>query len=113
MEQKEKYGYEVSIPDGPSMKKICIPFADDFNLITKNKIQHQKLQDDLQEKVQSMGLTLKPKKCRAMSISSGRPVQPNFTLVDYTDPANPSRVILKDLKADSYTHQTQPTNTEV
>ena len=86
MKNEDKFGYEISIPEGPSMKKICIPFADDFNLITKNKVQHQKLQDDIQKKIQSMGLTLKPKKCRAMSISSGRPVQPTFTLTDQITP---------------------------
>ncbi len=84
------------------MKKICIPFADDFNLITKNKLQHQKLQDDIQEKITSMGLTLKPKKCRAMSISSGHPVTASFTLRDHSDINNPTKIVLKDMTHDPH-----------
>ena len=51
-------------------KVITKPYADDFNLITSNKVQHQKIINDLHSKTQSMGLTLKPSKCR--SLWSGR-----------------------------------------
>ena len=57
---------------------ITTPYADDFNLITSNKVQHQKIINDLHSKTQSMGLTLKPSKCRSLSICGGVP-----KVVDY------------------------------
>ena len=48
------------------------PFADDFNLISRNKTQHQKLISDIQEKIKSMGLVIKPAKCSSLSIQSGK-----------------------------------------
>ena len=43
-----------------------------FNLLTGHKLRHQSLQDDLQMKTISMGLTFKPKKCRSLSICGGK-----------------------------------------
>ena len=51
-----------------SQRIITTLFADDFNLMTGYKLRHQTLQDDLQRKIISMGLTIKPVKCRTLSI---------------------------------------------
>ena len=59
---------------------ITTPFADDFNLITRNKSMHQVLVTDIENKIKSMGLVLKPKKCRALSIESGKVKHIPFTL---------------------------------
>ena len=42
---------------------ITLPFADDFNLITRDIRKHQKLMARLQDLTSSMGLRLKPRKC--------------------------------------------------
>ena len=70
---RDKSGFNL---DG--CKVITTPYADDFNLLTSNKLQHQKIINDLQEKTQSMGLTLKPTKCRSLSICSGVPKVVDF-----------------------------------
>ena len=59
---------------------ITTPFADDFNLITNNKTIHQKLLSDVEEKIKSMGLVLKPRKCRSLSIIGGKTVNSPFYL---------------------------------
>lgn len=63
-------------------KIITTPYADDFNLITSNKVQHQKIINDLQVKTQSMGLTLKPSKCRSFSLCSGVPRVVEYNIGD-------------------------------
>ena len=45
-------------------------------------------------KVNSMGLTLKPKKCRTLSMTGGKPADIIFTL---TEPATNNQVALKTL----------------
>ena len=60
---KETHGYQLG-----KEKVITKPFADDFEIVTNNKIKHQKLQNDIQIKCESMGLILKPSKCRSLSI---------------------------------------------
>ena len=70
---KETHGYIIH--DKEIKEKTTIittPFADDFNLISRNKKQHQALLSDVEEKAKSMGLIFKPKKCRSLSIFSGR-----------------------------------------
>ena len=64
---EEKYGYELSVTNEnkeviKAKNIITTPFCDDFNLLTKNKIQHQKLQDDIQVKATAIGLVFKPSK---------------------------------------------------
>ena len=72
-ELNDNYGYDLN-----GQKVITTPYADDFNLITANKLQHQKIINVLQEHTSSMGLKLKPAKCRSLSIRSGKP-----TKIDY------------------------------
>jgi len=61
---------------------ITTPFADDFNLITSDKRQHQHIINNIQLWTTSMKLKLKPSKCISMSISCGKPVVNNFYLAD-------------------------------
>ena len=49
IEKYERFGYEIkkrkednSETDEESIKIVTTPFADDINIITKNKIQHQR-----------------------------------------------------------------------
>ena len=72
-EHSDKTGYEVKTKNNNNSKFInTTPFADDFNLISRNKTQHQKLITDIQGKIKSMGLVIKPSKCSSLSIQSGR-----------------------------------------
>ncbi len=66
--KEEKFGYDLN-----GKKVITTPFADDFNLITCHKTTHQRLINKIATWTKSMGLTLKPIKCRSLSLSSGKP----------------------------------------
>ena len=83
---REKYGFSLE-----KTKIITTPYADDFNLITHNKIQHQKIINELHTKATSMGLTLKPSKCRSLSLCGGKP-----TLIDFHIGGN----VVKSVKED-------------
>ena len=52
-------GYDLN-----NTKIITTPFADDFCLITGNKRTHQRLINTISNQNKSMGLKLKPSKCR-------------------------------------------------
>ena len=89
---KETQGYmiedqEQNTEDEDHQKTsiITTPFADDFNLISRNRKQHQNLLSDVEQKAQSMGLMFKPQKCRSLSISSGKVVNVKFVLTDPSD----------------------------
>ena len=64
--KEDRYGYKLN---GNSV--ITLPYADDFNLITNNKRTHQRLINELHSITSSMNLTLKPEKCKNLSICSG------------------------------------------
>ena len=49
------------------MRYITLPFADDFNLITRDIRKHKKLMARLHYLTTSMGLKLKPHKCRSLT----------------------------------------------
>ena len=49
---------------------ITLPFADDFNLITRDIRKHRKLMARLHDLTTSMGLRLKPRKCRSLTTGS-------------------------------------------
>ena len=59
---------------------ITLPFADDFNLITRDIRKHKKLMARLHDLITSMGMKLKPRKCRSLSIKGGRSVEIAFFL---------------------------------
>ena len=53
------------------MSFITLPFADDFNLITRDLRKHKKLMARLHDLTSSMGLKLKPRKCRSLPVKAG------------------------------------------
>ena len=61
---------------------ISLPFADDFNLITRDVRKHKKLMAHLQDRTSSMGLRLKPRKCKSLLIKAGKSVDIEFLLGD-------------------------------
>ena len=68
---KQTHGYQIQTEQKGAKSVITTPFADDFNLITHNKTMHQILLADIETKIKSMGLVIKPKKCRSLSIQGG------------------------------------------
>ena len=79
-QQKEKSGYEIKTHNNNTQFINTTPFADDFNLISRNKAQHQKLISDIENKIKSMGLVIKPSKCASLSIQSGKSTGVTFNL---------------------------------
>ena len=78
----QTHGYPLTTQNKGVKNVVTTPFADDFNLITHNKNMHQKLVTDIAEKIKSMGLQLKPQKCRSLLIEKGKIVNINFTIED-------------------------------
>ena len=72
---ESKYGYNLE-----DERIITLPFADDFNLITTDKKRHQILINQLQDLTSSMGLKLKPSKCKSLSIRAGKSEGVEFQL---------------------------------
>ena len=72
---KESQGYKVE-----ETHVITTPFADDFNLISKNKIKHQELIENIEEKAKTMGFSFKPTKCRSLSIYAGKTTNVTFVI---------------------------------
>ncbi len=72
---EQQYGYDLH-----GKKIITTPFADDFNLITTHKSTHQRIINNISSWTKSMGLKLKPVKCRSLSITTGKPTPVSFTL---------------------------------
>ena len=58
----------------------CLAFCDDVTIISSDKRFHQKLINELNVKLRSMGLHLKPSKSRSLSICAGRPMVVRFYL---------------------------------
>ena len=75
MKHSESDGYDL---DGRHF--ITLPFADDFNLITRDVRKHRKLMTKLFNLTTSMGLKLKPRKCKSLSISAGKSKEIVFAL---------------------------------
>ena len=75
LEAEKKLGFQL---DGKSF--ITLPYADDFCLITTNLKTHQRLMNKINNQIASMGMRLKPSKCRSFSLKSGKPTQVLFQL---------------------------------
>ena len=67
---EERYGYKLHT-ENQTTSIITLPYADDFCLITRDLRTHQKLINTIQSNITSMGLRLKPSKCRGLSICGG------------------------------------------
>ena len=70
--------------DHLGLRHITLPFADDFNLLTGHKKTHQNIINEIMGWAASMGLVLKPRKCKSLSIKAGRSAAEEFRLGDYT-----------------------------
>ena len=67
---EEKCGYRLC-SDGKSTSVITLPYADDFCLITSDLRTHKELISEIHNNINSMGMKLKPSKCRSLSIQAG------------------------------------------
>jgi hypothetical protein len=63
---------------------ITLPFADDSNLLTGRKITHQNIVKEIISWTTLIGLVLKPRKCKSLSIKAGCSAAEEFKLGDYT-----------------------------
>ena len=108
---QETHGYPITTKNSSVKNVITTPFADDFNIITSNNTQnrnlvnnvdtqHQNLVTDVENKINSMGLVIKPKKCRSLSIVKGKTVNIPFQVTDQATKTSVdiSSVIDKPLK---------------
>ena len=66
--QEETIGYNFN-----NAHIVTLPYADDFCLITTHKSTHQKTINTIHSHINSMGMRLKPIKCRSFTISAGLP----------------------------------------
>ncbi len=65
-----KFGYDL---DGT--KYISTPFADDFYLIKTNSKTHQRIINNILWHANSTKLSLKPVKCKYISVCLGKPTE--------------------------------------
>ena len=57
-QHNENSGYEIKTQNNTTKFINTTPFADDFNLISRNNTQHQKMITDVEDKINSMGMLL-------------------------------------------------------
>ena len=80
--ENSKFGYKLQ-----DQNFITLPFADDFCLITTDKRTHQRMIKKIDENINSMGMMLKPSKCRSFSLKGGKPAQEIFKINDHPVPS--------------------------
>ena len=83
---EEKFGYKLHT-DTADISHITLPYADDFCLITTHKTSHQNIINAIHSNISSMGMRLKPGKCRSFSVSGGKPKDVPFYIEDYRIPS--------------------------
>jgi hypothetical protein len=66
------------------LRHITLPFVDDFNLLTGHKVTHRNIIKDIISWTTSMGLILKPRKCKLLNIKVSCSAVEEFKLGDYT-----------------------------
>ena len=76
-------GYALS----KEVKVISTPFADDFNVITGNRRTHQRILHNISNFAKSMNLILEPKKCKSISIWSGKSTEIPFNVNEMKVPS--------------------------
>ena len=69
LQENSKFGYKIKEDE----QFITLPYADDFCIITSDKRTQQRLMNKINEQIISMGMMIKPSKCRSFSLSSGKP----------------------------------------
>ena len=72
---------------GNGERIITLLYADDLCLITHDMRSQQPLISQINSYIQSMGMELKPSKCRAFSIKSGKPAVVPFHFGKYEIPS--------------------------
>ena len=80
--QAEKIGYNLN-----NAHFVTLPYADDFCLITTNLKTHQKFINTINSHIKSMGIRLRPDKCRSFSVSSGLAKDVPFYIDDFRIPS--------------------------
>ena len=68
LQENSKFGYQLG-----EEKFITLPYADDFCLITTDKRTHQRILNQINENIKSLGMKIKPSKCRSFTIRGGKP----------------------------------------
>jgi hypothetical protein len=98
-QQKKNQGYAITTKTSAQFVTTT-PFADDFNIISRNSTKHQQLVSDVEIKLESMGLVVKTPKCRSLSIQCGRTVDIQFKLhtKNSGEPVNIVSVLVKPMK---------------
>ena len=76
LQEVRHLGYKM----GENEQFSTLPYADDFCLVTTDLRTHQKIINKIAEKINSMGMKIKPSKCRSFSIRSGKPSSVHFTV---------------------------------
>ena len=82
LHENSKFGYKLQ-----DENFITLPFADDFCLVTTDKRTQQRIINKINENILSMGMLLKPSKCRSFSIKSGKPEIVHFSIGDKIVPS--------------------------
>ena len=83
---EERFGYKLHTENKTS-SIITLPYADDFCLITTNMRSHQNIINDIHRNINSMGMRLKPSKCRSFSICGGKAKKILFHIGDKRIPS--------------------------
>ena len=77
LQENSHKGYKLG-----DISHVTTPYADDFCLISTNLKSHQKLINEIHSQITSMGMKLKPSKCRSFSCSAGKPKVVSFHIGD-------------------------------
>ena len=80
--KNERFGVMIN-----EKRVITLPYADNFCLITTDMRAHKRLMAELNSHINSMGMSLKPSKCRAFSLVKGKPSVVNFHIGDNLVPS--------------------------
>ena len=80
--KSERFGVMIN-----DQRVITLPYADDFCLITTDMRTQQRLISEINFHIQSMGMQLKPEKCRTFSIKSGKPSVVPFNIGEQQIPS--------------------------
>ena len=66
---------------------VTLPYADDFCLISTHMGTHQNTIDKINSQISSMGMKLKPSKCRSFSLRGGKPEAIHFNIGESVIPS--------------------------
>ena len=82
IQENARFAYKIQ-----ENSHITLPYADDFCIITTDKRTQQRIMTQVAEKINSMGMKIKPSKCRSFSLSSVRPSVVPFDFEGYNVPS--------------------------